>query len=444
MSLEKLPVEQLIEELFQRLEKDGVNIPSLYNANKKNFDKNKDWVYYSGPVWDYNEPREAMKAFMTGAWLVAGEKCSRFEKEYSKKFGFRSSLMVNSGSSANLVMIAATKKYFQWSDQDEIIVSPVGFPTTIAPIVQNNLKPVFTDIDLENLNFDLNQVEAAITQKTRAIFISPVLGNPPDMDRLAAIAKKHNVQLILDGCDSLGSKWRNKELSDYAVVTSCSFYPAHHITTGEGGMVSSNIDSLISLARSFAWWGRDCYCVGAVNLSKVGACGKRFDKWIEGFEGKIDHKYYFTNMGYNLKPMDMQGALGLEQLKKFDAIHEGRIKSKNLIAAIFEKHLGSLISIPKELPHAQTSWFGVPVICHKAGLKEKLVEYLEANRIQTRNYFAGNILQHPAFSHLDDKNKYPLANQVLSKVFFVGCSPNYLDGVFEYYDQVLENFKKNL
>lgn len=437
-----MSVEKLIDELFEKLEKEGITIPSLYNASKRSFDKSKDWVYYSGPVWDYNEPREAMKAFMNGAWLVAGEKCSRFEKEYSKKFGLKSSLMVNSGSSANLVMIAAAKKYFNWQDFDEIIVSPVGFPTTIAPLVQNNLKPVFVDIEFEHLNFDLNQVEAAITNKTKAIFISPVLGNPPDMDKLTKIAKSNNIELILDGCDSLGSKWRGKELSDYAVVTSCSFYPAHHITTGEGGMVSSNIEQLISLARSFAWWGRDCYCVGAVNLSRVGACGKRFDKWIEGFEGKIDHKYYFSNMGYNLKPLDLQGAMGLEQLKKFDDIHRGRVESKNKISALFEKHLGNLISIPKELPEADTSWFGVPIICHKDGLKEKLVEYLETNRVQTRNYFAGNILQHPAYKHLDDQKKYPKANQVLSKVFFVGCSPSYFAEVFDYYDQILSEFKK--
>lgn len=439
-----MSIEKTIDDFFEMLEKEGRTLPSLYNANRKEFDKNRDWVYYSGPVWDYNEPREAMKAFLTGAWLVAGEKCSTFEKEFSKKFGFKSSLMVNSGSSANLIMIAAVKKYLNWNDSDEIIVSPVGFPTTVAPLVQNNLKPVFTDINMENLNFDLDQVEAAINSKTKAIFISPVLGNAPDMDRLVEISKKHKIELILDGCDSLGSKWKGKELSDYAMVTSCSFYPAHHITTGEGGMVSSNNEELISMARSFAWWGRDCYCVGAVNLSKVGACGKRFDKWLDGYEGKIDHKYYFSNMGYNVKPLDLQGALGLEQLKKIDFIHQKRKEHKNKISAIFEDKLGEHISIPKELEHADTSWFGVPVICHTPGLKQKLVEFLESNRIQTRNYFAGNILQHPGYAHLDDQNKYPLANQVLDKVFFVGCSPSYLPEVFDYYEEVLESFKRHI
>ncbi|EQC49625.1 DegT/DnrJ/EryC1/StrS aminotransferase family protein, partial [Bacteriovorax sp. DB6_IX] len=322
-------------------------------------------MYYSGPVWTEDEPRAAVKAFLTGKWLVAGEHCAKFEREFSKMFGFESSLMVNSGSSANLIMISALKKHLDWGDGDEVIVSPVGFPTTIAPLVQNNLTPVFTDIVFEDLNFDLEKVEAAITEKTKAIFISPVLGNPPDFDKLKEISEKYDIELVLDGCDSLGSKWKGKELSEYAIATSCSFYPAHHITTGEGGMVSSNDKDLISLARSFAWWGRDCYCVGSANLSKKGACGNRFDKWLDGYEGKIDHKYYFSNMGYNVKPLDLQGALGLEQLKKIEDIHVKRRENKEKAESIFKEVLGDMVHIPGELDHAETSWFGVPIVCNK-------------------------------------------------------------------------------
>ena len=439
-----MSIDNLIDDLFTGLKKESGAFPYLYNANKKEFNFEKDWVYYSGPVWDENEPKQAIKAFLTGKWLVAGDHCDKFEKAFSKKYDLKSSLMVNSGSSANLIMVAALKKFYKWNDGDEVIVSPVGFPTTIAPLVQNNLKPVFVDINFEDLNFDLDQVDRAVTSKTKAIFISPVLGNPPDMDVLTSIAEKHNIKLVLDGCDSLGSKWKGKDLSAYAVATSCSFYPAHHITTGEGGMVSSNNEALIELARSFAWWGRDCYCVGAVNLSMTGACGNRFSKWLEGYEGKIDHKYFFTNMGYNVKPIDLQGAIGLEQLKKIDFIHDKRIETKKKIQAIFSKHLKDLVHIPEDLKDAETSWFGVPVVCKTGALKEDLVLFLEKNRIQTRNYFAGNILQHPGYSHLDDQHKYPNANQVLNKVFFVGCHPTYLPEVFEYYDVVLKKFAAQL
>jgi CDP-4-dehydro-6-deoxyglucose reductase, E1 len=435
-------VDSLINEFIEKLAEEEGAFPYLYNVNKKTFNTNKDWVLYSGPVWDLEEPKEAIKAFIKGRWLASGENVYRFEKEFSQKHGFSASLMVNSGSSANLVMIAALKKYKGWMDEDEVVVSPVGFPTTIAPLVQNNLKPVFADIDIDDLNFDLDKVKQAITNKTKAIFISPVLGNPPNMDDLQGLAEEKNLMLILDGCDSLGSKWRGKDLSDYAFSTSCSFYPAHHITTGEGGMVSSKDEGFIAMARSFAWWGRDCWCVGAANLSMKGTCGKRFDTWLKSYDGVVDHKYIFSNIGYNLKPLDMQGAIGLAQMKKLDYIHEKRRSIKTTIEASFVKHLGSAISIPQEREHAETSWFGVPVICHKNKLKSVLVEYLESNRVQTRNYFAGNILMHPGYAHLDDMKKYPNANRVLDQVFFVGCHPSYTIEMLEYVDRVLENFSR--
>ena len=202
-----MSVDNIINEFIDKLAKEEGAFPYLYNANKKVFDPDKDWIFYSGPVWDIEEPKEAIKAFIKGRWLASGENVYRFEKAFSKKHGFASSLMVNSGSSANLVMVAALKKYMGWDDGDEVVVSPVGFPTTIAPLVQNNLTPVFVDIDIKDLNFDLGKIEQSITNKTKAVFISPVLGNPPDMDDLQRLAKEKNLVLLLDGCDSLGSKW---------------------------------------------------------------------------------------------------------------------------------------------------------------------------------------------------------------------------------------------
>lgn len=229
----------------------------LYNLNSKEFDKKNQTVYYSGPYWDNKEIVAMIETLLSGKWLVSGEKVNKFERLFSNKFHFKSSVMVNSGSSANLVMIAALKKYLNWQDGDEIIVSPVGFPTTIAPLVQNNLTPVFVDIDMRDLNFNLDEMESKITENTKGIFVSPVLGNSPDMDKITLIAKLHKLEIILDNCDSLGSKWNDQYLTEYAIASSCSFYPAHHITTGEGGMVSSNIEEIVDIARSFAWWGRD-------------------------------------------------------------------------------------------------------------------------------------------------------------------------------------------
>lgn len=409
-----------------------------FMANEKVFREEKDSVYYSGPYWDDREIEAMFYSILKGKWLSAGEDVNRFERKFSKKFNKAHSIMVNSGSSANLVMIAALKKYFSWQDGDEIIVSCVGFPTTINPIIQNNLKPVFVDINWDDLNWNLDQVEQAITTKTRAVFSSPVLGNVYDLDRLVNMCADNRLELIADNCDSLGSKWDGAYLTDYAVAASCSFYPAHHITTIEGGMVSSDVEEIVDLARSFAWWGRGCYCVGKQNLLTNGACGKRFSKWIEDYNEEVDHKYLFTNIGYNLKPTNIQGAIGVVQLEKFDDVHQMRRNNKERIGEIFMRVDG--LRTIDEQPQAETSWFGVPIVCRNKAQKQQLVKHLEANRVQTRNYFAGNILMHPAYRHIDDFRKYEYANQVLDKVFFVGCSPTISNEMINYIEFVVDDF----
>ena len=430
----KQDINALITEFINNLRSQDINLfPYLYNEHNKS-EINK--VYYSGPYWTDDEIVNMIRAILTGKWISSGENVRKFEVKFSKMFNVKHSLMLNSGSSANLVMMAALKKRFGWKDDDEIILSVVGFPTSLAPIIQNRLKPIFLDIENDTLNFDLSNIEDYITDRTRAILISPVLGNSPDMDRLISIAEKFNIQLVLDNCDSLGSKWNDKYLNEYAVASSCSFYPAHHITTGEGGMVSSNDEELITIARSIAWWGRDCYCVGAANLLACGTCGNRFDKWLPGYDGIVDHKYVFTNVGYNLKPLDLQGAIGLAQLDKFEEIHSKRRINKEIIENIFKEQF-SFVKIPGELKKSQTSWFGVPIICESREDKSQLVSHLEGKGIQTRNYFAGNILLHPAYADLDDYSKYPNANKVLDTVFFLGCAPNYTNETFEYIKKVI-------
>ena len=406
---------------------------------------NKDWkpgspVYYSGPYWDNEELEVSIKALLSGQWLPSGEEVNKFERKFSKKFNKKYSLMVNSGSSANLIMFNALKKRFGWQDGDEIIVSCVGFPTTIAPIVQAGLKPVFVDIDFTDLNWDVSQIEDKISLRTRGVISSPVLANPYDYDQILDICERNKIKLIADNCDSLGSKWNGKYLTDHAIAASCSFYPAHHICTGEGGMVSSDDEELIRIARTLAWWGRDCYCVGAQNKLSDGTCGKRFDKWIEKYDGIIDHKYVYTQMGYNLKPLDFQGAVGSVQIDKFDEIHEKRRANKKAVQEHFEKIDG--VHSVDELPQAEASWFGVPIICDSKDTKTKLTRHLEDNKVQTRNYFAGNLLMHPGYSHLDYYKNYPNSCRVLDLVFFVGCSPTITPPMIDYIGTVTSSFER--
>ena len=223
----------------------------------KNYDNYQEgeFVQYSGQLWDDREIYAAMDTLLNGAWITSGEKVAQFQNKFSKRFNVKYSHMVNSGSSANLVLITAMKKKFEWENGSEIIVSPVGFPTTIAPIVQNGMTPVFIDIELDTLNFDVNLIESKITSKTKAIFVSPVLGNPPNMNRIVQICEKHNLVLLGDNCDSLGTNWNGKLITDLYYAWTTSFYPAHHISTGEGGMVCSNDEDFIKEARSISWWG---------------------------------------------------------------------------------------------------------------------------------------------------------------------------------------------
>jgi CDP-6-deoxy-D-xylo-4-hexulose-3-dehydrase len=390
-------------------------------------------------LYDDAELIAAIDALLFGKWFASGEKVTSFEREFSKVINVKHSLMVNSGSSANLIMMSAFKKFFNLQDGDEIIVSAVGFPTTVAPIIQCGLTPIFADIEFSTLNFDLADVLRKITSKTKAIILSPVLGNPPDMVKLLEICDSRKLHLLVDGCDSFGSKWDGKNLAEYGTLSTCSFYPAHHITTGEGGMVSSDNRELMALARSFAWWGRDCYCVGQNNLLKNGTCNCRFKQWISELPYPIDHKYFYTNIGYNLKPLDLQGAIGLEQLKKLDVIHKLRVQYKNEIQSILSVIPG--LSFPTSYPRADVSWFGVPIICDTLNTKLKLVGFLENNGIQTRNYFAGNLLLHDGYKSFGNWKDYPMANLVLERVFFVGCSPTMSEDNIEHIKEIVGKYE---
>ena len=408
---------------------------------QRDFDSTKPKIYYSGPIFDQEEIVAAVSSFVEGHWSVAGEYVNRFEREFSKVVGVKHSVMVNSGSSADLLMVAAAKKRFGWKDGDGIIVSPCGFPTTISAITLNGLKPVFVDIEMRTLNFDTNWalLELVFDPSIKAIMVSPVLGNPPDMDRLAFVAKQYGVELLLDGCDSLGSTWNGRTLNSYCAASTCSFFPAHHISTLQGGMVSSNDEELIKIATSMATWGRDCHCRGAGNLLPNGTCGCRFSPWLEGLDTIVDHRYvYSSSQAYNLLPLDLQGAIGLAQLKKLDEIESKRRSAFERIKSIFSRI--KEVRTAQVLPQADPCWFGVPIICPDYEFKKKLVAHLEASGIQTRNYFAGNILLHEGYKHLGNSSLYLNSNSVLSTVFFVGCAPFLNDQHFGHFEKTIKSF----
>jgi CDP-6-deoxy-D-xylo-4-hexulose-3-dehydrase len=416
-------------------------IKSVYGITEE-FVPGKTMIPYSGPVWTEEEIYEAVHTLLEGKWLTSGEKVREFEKDFAAKVGQQHSVMTNSGSSANLLMVAALRSKRLNGFTDIGIVTPVaGFPTTVAPILQNGFTPVFVDIELKTLNLDLDQVEAKLASNTKAVMFAHVLGNPPDMDRLMDLCRRRDLLLLEDTCDALGSSWAGIPLGGFGVMSTCSFYPAHHITTAEGGMVSTSNPDIEKVVRSLCWWGRDCYCVGKANLLENGTCGHRFDKWLPDLPDlTIDHKYVFTEMGYNLKPLDLQGAIGVVQLKKLDWIHKQRKAHYEAYRAFFAQY-PDRFRIAEPHPKADVSWFGFPVtVTTSRFTKDELTRYLEAAKIQTRNYFAGNLLFHPAYSHLGNPHDYPNAVTVTTSTFFLGVSPNLTAEQMEYVKAKLAEF----
>ena len=368
---------------------------------------------------------------LTGSWLSSGEEVAKFEAHYSNKIGMKKSIMCNSGSSANLLMISALKSKRKFNFENISIATPVaGFPTTVNPILQNNFAPVFIDVELESLNIDLDLLEKELerNKNIRALIFAHVLGIPPNLDRVLELCVKYNVLYLEDNCDGLGGKWKGKLLGSFGVMSICSFYPAHHITSGEGGIVSTNDNVLADILRSLCWWGRGCYCIGKNNLLPNGTCGKRFSKWLPDLNIETDHKYVFEEIGYNLKPMDLQGAILQEQLKKLDRDTSLRQRNYYMYKAFFNKYRDLFID-HKIDSRVEPSPFGFPVTL-KDGInfkKHEMVKFLEEKKIQTRNYFAGNILNHTAYFDYCIKNNvkaidFPVANKVTRDTFFLGVS----------------------
>lgn len=409
---------------------------------KWNLSNQKNKLYYNTPFVDDLELIAAIETFLMGKWVTSGAKVNEFEEEYCKLVNNKYGLAVNSGSSGDLIMVAAVKEHLGWPNGDECIISAVGFPSTFSALIINNLRPILVDVKLDDLNFDVSKIEEKITSRTRAIFNSPVLGNTSSIDELIRICEKYNLKLLQDHADSLGTKWLGKELTEYAFASSCSTYLAHHINLGgHSGIISSNNKDVIDIAKCMSRWGSLCTCPSGLSACKQGICGRRFDFWLPSEPTLlVDHRYVYGYLAYNTQvAMDLMGAIGLEQIKKFPTIHKNRVINKNRVERLFKKYLPEVSSLTV-LPECEPSWFGTPIRTPDNQYKIKLVNYLEANGIQTRNCFAGLITLHKPYSHLSNE-LFPNARKVLEEYFFMGANPNWNEENFAYLEQVLKNYK---
>ena len=420
---------------------------------EKTWEAGKDWVQYAGPYFTSAEYVAAVKTLL-GEWLVLGAEAIKFERKFPKLFGKEFGLLTNSGSSANLLMMLAmtSKRGLSLPEGTKVITPIAGFPTTINPILQVRFSPVFIDIELDTLNLDLNELEQACINHPDAkiITFAHVLGNPPNMNRLMEIVKKYNLILLEDCCDALGSTFEGKPLGSFGKMASCSFYPAHHMTMGEGGFVAMNDIETERIVRSFREWGRGCYCVGKQNLLENGSCDCRFSNWLPALPNDIfDHKYVYEEIGYNLKPIELQASMGLVQMEKLEEIGIKRKENyKNLFAA-FSKY-EQYFHLHKAQPGADVDWFAFPITVKDGApfKRSDICKFLEANKIQTRPYFAGNIMLQPAYNHLVDPKDiidlYPVAKKVTTDTFFLGTSPVINKEKTDYIETILDKFISQL
>ncbi|RDY24518.1 lipopolysaccharide biosynthesis protein RfbH [Romboutsia maritimum] len=395
-----------------------------------------DYISPSGKVLDEDDMFNLIDASLD-MWLTSGRYGDDFEKEFPKFIDSRYCTLVNSGSSANLVAFTALTSYKLGDKRlklgDEVITVAAGFPTTISPIIQNGMIPVFIDVDLETYDYKVSDIEEAITDKTRAIFMAHTLGNPFDLDKVMELAKKYNLWVIEDSCDALGAKYNNKYVGTIGHIGTFSFYPAHHITMGEGGAVVTDDPILHKLIKSVRDWGRDCICPPG----KDNICNNRFNQKHGELPLGYDHKYVYSHLGYNLKVTDMQAALGVSQIKKLPEFIKKRNENFNKLYDGL-KHLEKYIILPKATKNSEPSWFGFPITLKNSEKysRNELIRFLEENKIGTRLLFAGNITKQPVFT----ENNYTykvignLENTdiIMKRTFWIGVWPGITDQCIEY------------
>ena len=442
--------------MSEKLEQILELVSEYINDKNTDWDSENDWVAYSGPHFNDEEYKAAIEVLL-GGWLIFGENARNFEKQFPEHLGMRHGSLTNSGSSANLLAVSAlkAKSGFNLPEGSKIITPVVCFPTTVNPIIQNGFEPVFVDVTLPDLNLDLDEVEKVLERdpEIRGIMFAHVLGNPPDMDRLMALVEKYDLIFVEDACDALGSFYDGRKLGSFGHISTCSFFPAHHMTMGEGGFVATNTNKLRKAVASIRDWGRACYCNTAKpgNVTSGTACGNRHAKWLTGMPNAIyDHRYVFDEIGYNLKPLDLQAAMGLQQLKKLPELDAARRKNFKRMKDIFEPYK-QYFHLPEATEKADPCWFAfLMTVREDAPFKRhQIVTHLENNRVQTRSYFAGNILAHPGYTELaedygDLRKEFPIASHVTLNSFFMGTFIGLTEEKLDYIQKVIDDFFKDM
>ncbi len=423
-------ITDLTEEYFKKYKK------------SKNFKENVDYVNYSGRVYDYNEGVALVNASLD-FWLTSGRFTETFEKKLSSYLGIKHSILTNSGSSANLLAISALTseklKDRRLREGDEVITVAAGFPTTVNPIYQNSLIPVYCDIDDKTANININDLEKAISSKTKAIMLAHTLGNPFNLESVVEIAKHNNLWLIEDNCDALGSTWEGKKTGTFGDLSTQSFYPPHHITAGEGGSINTNSSSLKKLVESFRDWGRDCWCPSGVDDT----CGKRFNWDLGALPKGYDHKYIYSHIGYNLKITDLQSSVGSVQIDKIDDFTKKRKFNHDFFFKGLKKYENFFI-LPEKHELSDPSWFGFLIIVRDDTpfSRDELVRFLELNKIATRMLFGGNLIKQPAYINKNHRIVSSLENtdMIMNNAFWIGVYPGLTEKMMKYVISTFEKF----
>ena len=413
-----------------------------HKAKQERFIPGETVIPFAGRVYDEEEMLTLVDSSLD-FWLTAGRYAEEFEADFSEFMNLDYCLLVNSGSSANLIALTAlTSKTLgerQLKPGMEVITVAAGFPTTVNPIIQNNLVPVFVDVEVGTYNIDVTLLEKALTEKTGAVMIAHTLGNPFDLKAISEFCKKHNLFLVEDCCDAVGSEYDGNLVGTYGDFATVSFYPAHHMTMGEGGAVLTNNKELHKIAVSFRDWGRDCYCgPGSDNT-----CGKRFTQQYGTLPYGYDHKYVYSHIGYNLKVTDMQAAIGCAQLKKLPSFIEARKNNFKALWKGLEKFQEFLI-LPRATENSDPSWFGFPITVKENSKfsKNDIVNFLEKNKIMTRQLFAGNMTRQPYFEGVNYRIVGELKNtdDIMNNTFFIGVYPGITEEKLHYMVSVFEEF----
>ncbi|MCX6079904.1 MAG: lipopolysaccharide biosynthesis protein RfbH [Chloroflexi bacterium] len=430
--------------IFRKLILSEIPAFTHFQHGAETFKPGKTAIHYAGRVFDKHEIGNLVDASLD-FFLTASRYSDQFETNFAENFGLSNALLVNSGSSANLVAVSTLTSpklgERRLRPGDEVVTVAAGFPTTVAPLIQYGLIPVFVDVNLGDYTAIPVRIEEAIGPKTRAIVMAHTMGVPFDLDTVMRLAHEHDLWVVEDNCDALGSRYHGQLTGTFGHLSTVSFYPAHHITMGEGGCVLTDDDLLGCIARSMRDWGRDCFCAGGKNNT----CGKRFSQQFGELPYAYDHKYVYSHIGYNLKVTDMQAAIGSAQLDKLEGFIARRKTNFQSLYAMLEPYQDRLL-LPFATPNSDPSWFGfVITIRDDAGFsRNDLTRFLEAHRIETRNLFSGNLLRQPAFTDIEKRVVGDLTNTdiIMQRTFFIGVYPGIDDTRLDAIGSTFEHFMR--